>query len=325
MSKSLYVLGVDVAKATLSVCLMRQSDRAVLAECTLDNSEEKIRDFLADIEKDILKNLCVAVEPTGTYWYLIADLSLASDCKVVCAQPRYAKKFLQSLNPRVKNDRLDAKGIALYALSMDLNEYQPKSESVTELEELLSLRRKVSETVAYYKQFAKSSRAGADLAERFMASHKEMIADLDRRLRQALHAFEPAKRLVKVPGFGDVTTAALVARLTSIDFKNSDAFVAYVGLDLKVQESGEYRGRRRLSHNGDAELRRLLYLAAQSTIRSKGSPFAQIYQRHTAPERGLASTEAICVVARKLARTAWSMVKYNTEYNPARVFNDVRA
>lgn len=325
MSNLSYTLGVDVGKSTLSVCLMDKNTQSVMKEASLANEEQDIRRFLSTIPPNIGNSLCVAIEPTNTYWHLFAQIALSCKHKVVSAPPGPAKLFLRSINPRVKNDRLDAKGIALYASCMELRDYKPKPKQVRELEELLCLRRKLSEFHAYYYQTAKSDLAGADIANELMLTHKKQLKDIDRRIAEIMKAFEPATRLIKVPGFGPVVTAALVTRLTHNNFRSSDSFVAFVGLDLKVRESGQSRGRRMISHNGDAEMRRLLYLAAQSAIKAKGSPFAQIYQQHRSPERGLSGTEAICVVARKMARTAWSMVKYETEYDPARVFSNSRA
>ena len=45
---------------------------------------------------------------------------------------------------------------------------------------------------------------------------------------------------------------------------------------------------------GDAELRRLLYLCAQASVRTTGSPFAQQHERERA--KGLASTEVLDLV-----------------------------
>ncbi len=308
MQSTSYVLGVDVHKDTLAVCLMDRPSHTVLSEDSISNDDAGVKRFISRIPKDTLASLTVAVEPTNNYWYRIADAALVSECKVVPTPPGPAKLFLRSLNPRAKVDRLDARGIALYACCMDLSEYTPKPECIRQVEELLSLRRKISENIAYYKQVASSRTAGADVAASMLSASQAELHQLDLRLKQTVKQLEPASRLMGVPGFGPVTSLALASSLMYIPFKKSDAFVAYVGLDLKVHESGKFKGRRMLSHRGDSELRRLLYLAAQSTIRVKGSPFAQIYQRHLG--RGLTKTESICVVARKLARTAWSIVRF---------------
>ena len=68
---------------------------------------------------------------------------------------------------------------------------------------------------------------------------------------------------------------------------------------------------------GDAELRRLLYLAARANLRCKDSPFKNQYQRELA--KGLAKTSALCAVARKLAKVLWSLHRHGTVYEASRV------
>ena len=94
--------------------------------------------------------------------------------------------------------------------------------------------------------------------------------------------------------------------------------MAYVGLDLRVHQSGRRRGQFGLSKHGDAELRRLLSLAAMAAASSiRDTTFADRYAREQA--KGLAKTAALNAVARKLARVAWSIVTHGTTYDPQRV------
>jgi transposase len=109
-----------------------------------------------------------------------------------------------------------------------------------------------------------------------------------------------------------------VSRLRARSFSHPDQFVAYCGLDVRVRQSGKKSGQLGLSKQGEAELRRLLFLAAQASLRGKGSPFAAQYERERA--KGLSSTAALCAVARKLARLSWSLVTHGTSYDPDRVY-----
>jgi len=121
-----------------------------------------------------------------------------------------------------------------------------------------------------------------------------------------------------IPGFGEVTAPALAACLLDKQFTHPDQFVAYVGLDIRVSQSGRRRGQFGLSKHGDAELRRLLYLAAMSAGNSTHDrTFAARYEREQA--KGLAKTAALNAVARKLAKVAWSIVTHGTTYDPKRV------
>lgn len=318
-----YVLGVDVSKKTLELCLMDSDSRSAIISRSITNQEDSIAKFFKSIPSDSLNSMRVAIEPTGNYWFLMADTSLSYGCRVQSVHTRAAKKFLESCNLRAKTDRLDAKGLAVYASIMELHDYSPKPEYAKILDELLSVRRNLSRTVTDYTLIVDSGRTGSDIAANILAAAKVQLADLDKRIAEAQKNLKPAKDLRTVPGFGPVISAALASKLTSYDFKHSDSFVAYTGLDLKVCDSGQKRGRRVLSKNGDPELRRLLYLAAQSSLRVKDSPFKKIYDSHR--ERGLSSTASICAVARKLARTAWSIVRFGTEYDPERVFLDKKA
>jgi transposase len=80
-------------------------------------------------------------------------------------------------------------------------------------------------------------------------------------------------------------------------------------------ESGQYRGRRRLSKRGPAELRRLLYLAAMSAAKTK--TWKPLYEHYR--ENGLSSTAALVILARRIARTAWSIYNHKTEFDPKRL------
>ena len=49
----------------------------------------------------------------------------------------------------------------------------------------------------------------------------------------------------------------------------SDAFIAFMGLDVRVRESGYFRGKRKLTKKGNPEMRRLLFNAARSGAKTK--------------------------------------------------------
>lgn len=94
--------------------------------------------------------------------------------------------------------------------------------------------------------------------------------------------------------------------------------MAYCGLDVRIQASGKKHGQLGLSKQREAELRRLLFLAAQASLRAKNSSFREQYEHERAKD--LSSTIALCAVARKMARLCWSIVIYGSFYNPNRVY-----
>jgi transposase len=48
----------------------------------------------------------------------------------------------------------------------------------------------------------------------------------------------------------------------------ADAFIAFKGMEFRVRDSGQFRGRRKLTKKGDPELPRLLFNAAMQGRRS---------------------------------------------------------
>jgi hypothetical protein len=101
------------------------------------------------------------------------------------------------------------------------------------------------------------------------------------------------------PEFGRTTVAVLRAELGDVTrFQRADQAVAYAGLDIRVKESGKWKGQAKLSKRGSGRLRRLLYLTAVRCIRRKDSAFGQYY--HHLIARGMRKMEALMAVMRKM-------------------------
>ncbi|WP_139271738.1 transposase, partial [Pseudomonas sp. NFACC04-2] len=95
-------------------------------------------------------------------------------------------------------------------------------------------------------------------------------------------------------------------------FVNGDAFIAFLGLDLRPKDSGKKHSPRYLSKKGDGELRRLAHTAAMAACRSP--TWKPYYESYLA--RGLARTQALVILARKLCRVAFALMKKQSEYRP---------
>ena len=69
---------------------------------------------------------------------------------------------------------------------------------------------------------------------------------------------------------------ALTALFHRERFSKSDAFIAFtafMGLDVRVRESGHFKGKRKLTKKGSPEMRRLLFNAAELVQKqSNGMP-----------------------------------------------------
>lgn len=309
------MIGIDVAKRELTACRWDAGEPEPRWERSYRNSPEGVRALLGAAPAD----QPWVLEPTGRYADLAVRLAQAEGREVRRAHTFAAKLFLRSLTPRAKTDRVDARGLAQYGLAVSLPLYTLKPEPLEWLWELLQVRCALGKALAALRQQLQALPLARPLLEPLVEFLNESLQALERTLEEAGRELPLFVRLRAIPGVGTLTAAALTVRLLQLDFPSYDAFVAYVGLDLQVCESGTRKGVRRLSRRGDAQLRWLLFLAARANLRVKQDHgFRQLYTRKR--EEGWCSTGAVCIVARKLAKVAWSLAHTGQHYDPARVF-----
>jgi transposase len=311
------MLGIDTSKNKLQCALRDPADRRLLWEIEVQNNQAGVEKLLKKTPPEIPWVL----EPTGRYSLGVAQQAQAAGRKTLLAPPRKAKAFLASLQDRAKTDKLDSKGLALFAFSQSLAAYPLKDKALDMIDQLLSARKGLSMACSKLQLQSQELPQARSILDQAIADLKAKIQALDKQVA-ALSAAEPrmamAKNLREVPGIGPVTSVAVVSRLAQKAFSHPDQFVAYLGLDIGVNESGQQKGKRGLTHQGDAELRRLLFCCAQSSLRVKDSPFKAQYERERA--KGLSTTAALCAVARKIAKLCWSLHKNNATYDPSRVY-----
>jgi transposase len=159
----------------------------------------------------------------------------------------------------------------------------------------------------------------ADELKALRTRFNQLIARLDARVKALVEASPERKqnftRMCTITGVGPVVGIALVNALERVPLKSADAFVAFTGLDPRPDDSGQHRGKRRLSKRGPAELRRLLYMAAMSAVKTK--TWKPLYEHYRA--KGLSSTATLVILARRIARTAWSMHTHKTTFDVERL------
>lgn len=253
----------------------------------------------------------VGMEATGQMHELLARKLVECGHTVFVINPRWIRNYAKGMGVRGKSDRSDAALIARFvaAESANLHPYQPPGREQRELRKLLLRRR----TVVKLKS-ATSQSLGRE-ARQLIKQFDHVLAAMERGIAELIgqqpdwHQLD--RRLRSAPGVGPIVAAHLVQTLTRIPFQNADAFVAHTGLDPRSNDSGHKSGRRWLTHHGDAALRSMLYLAAMAACNRP--EWQAIYQSNL--RKGLSSTAAFVVIARKLARIAFSLFKSGKLYD----------
>ena len=306
-------IGADVAKDTIVVA----GAEGGFPVREVANQRAAVLAFL----KSLPVGCRIGVESTGTYHELFAEAAHQLGFAVFLLNPKDTRHYAKAVGLRGKTDRVDAELIARMIAHehTKLHAWVPPTPQQREMDRLIkrratlvALREAAAMSLHELDGFAADLKA---LRTRF----NQLIARIDLRVKALVEADPERKqnfaRLCTITGVGPVIGTALVNTLERRPMNSADAFVAFTGLDPRPDDSGQHRGKRRLSKRGPAELRRLLYMAAMSAINTK--PWRPLYEHYRT--KGLSTTATLVILARRIARTAWSIYTHKTQFDPERL------
>lgn len=247
------------------------------------------------------------MEATGRYHEAIALAAYGKGIRTAVVNPGQAKKYLQFVSHRSKTDKVDAEALARLGEreGENLRAFKPVPEQVALARDILVRRKALVESKVSLQQVAGAAGDPQEHLATAIVAIKAMVRELEKELTKALRGYEGYKNLLTIPGIGPMSAAILVCTLERGEFVTSDSLVAFAGLDPRANDSGKHKGKRALSHHGDAQLRTILFMAARTAARlPEWKPY---YVSQLA--KGLASTAAAVILARKLLRVSWSVYK----------------
>lgn len=294
-------VGIDVSKATLS-CAYRSQ---VKVFPNTGEGHRGLKDWAGEAG-----TWCM--EATGRYHGELADFGFRLGIRCLVVNPGRAKQYLGFVDSRAKTDKVDA--LALERLGSKegehLRAYRPVAEPVARARDVLVRRRALVEAKVSLTNVATAAGDPAGQIGRTIDQIKKSLVELEKELRMLLKEYPAYEQLMSIPGIGPMSAAILVCTLERGEFATSDSLVAFAGLDPRARDSGKHRGKRTLSHQGDAQLRTILYMAARAGARL---PLWKPYYVKQL-EKGFSTTEATVILARKLLRVAWSVNRQKSPF-----------
>jgi transposase len=258
-------VGIDVSKSKFDVMIHPQNLRLSQA-------------YDADGVKRLLEQLdapgrcLIVLEATGGYERHLAAALIDAGHLVSVVNPRQVRDFARGLGVLAKNDRVDARVLALYAQHVRPRLLEKTTEQQRELTELVGRRRQmlalqVAETnrleMTSGKVAVKSIRRVLDMLRKELKKVEDEIARLiasndDWRSKSEL--------LQSVPGIGPAVSACLVAEVPELGRLNRQQIASLVGVAPFSHDSGKFHGQRSI-WGGRAAVRKILYMAALAACR----------------------------------------------------------
>ncbi|HXW64399.1 MAG TPA: IS110 family transposase [Burkholderiaceae bacterium] len=306
-------VGADIAKDDLMVACAEGS----FATRKIANQRAALLAFL----KGLPAGSRIGIESTGSYHELLAELAHKRGFVAYVLNPKDTHHYAKAMGQRGKTDRVDAELIArmVEREHENLHPWIPPTPQQREVDRLLKRRATLRCLRAALGQSLQGVHGFAADLKALRLRFDQLTARIDARVKELLEADPDRKRdyarVCKITGVGAVVGASVFNTLDRVRLRSADSFVAFTGLDPRPMDSGQHRGRRRLSKRGPGELRRLLFLAAMSAAKTK--IWKPLYEHYRA--KGLSSTATLVILARRIARTAWSIFTHKTEFDPKRV------
>lgn len=272
----------------------------------------------------------VALEATGTYYLDLATaLAETPGVEVMVINPRKLRHYAKASGRRAKTDPLDADLIFDYLLRMDFVAWKPTPAHRLELK---ALSRRVSQLVHMRTQ--EVNRLHATSATR---QHPSEVADdlrahieqldqridtlrrlADARIQQDAELKRQRDLLLSIHGVGEACSLAILGEVCTLpDGLSVRQWVAFAGLDPKISQSGNRAKKPKISREGNAYLRRALYMPILCA-NYRQPHFRDFYQRLL--DRGKLKRVAQVATMRKLLHAVYGILKNDSPFDPDLLF-----
>jgi transposase len=278
---------------------------------TCKNQKAAIAGYL----KGLPPGAVIAVESTGGYHLMLAEMATRKGFSVYVVQPGKVKSYRQSSPHRGKSDNIDAKVILGYiqAHQKELHPFLVMAPFESKLRKLSRTRdalvRKHASLVQQLRSLGDSPAVIKSTLSQLARRIEKLTVEVDAMIASA----EDAQVLLKISCVKNRAVSAVLPALRTIPFKDKYGLDAYFGMDLKVNESGKSKGRRRMSKEGDKYARHVLYMCAMTAVRSKA--WKDVYDDYRNVKK-LTKVQALNALARKILHTIYGVYKSQTEFVP---------
>ncbi len=312
-SNKVYV-GVDVSKKKWDVAFSNSNKVHQLSADS--NGEKELLDLLRTIDVQI-----VCLEATGNYEYSLVKLLQKSNIPYIVVNPRLPRDFAKSMNLLAKTDSIDAKVLAKFAETHQLEPRPQTPENIEKIEALVVRRRQLVEQ-RVQEMNRKDTLHDADMLkdiEDHISFLSERIARIEKQM-DALIGVDPelqetAKILKSVPGIGPATIRCLIGELRELGTLSGKEIARLVGLAPINRDSGQFRGKRMIG-GGRVSVRNSIYMPTLVAVKHNPK-LREFYERLV--QVGKPKMVALAACMRKLIVILNAMIRNKTTWESTKM------
>jgi len=324
--KKEFVIGVDVSKEKLDVCLLKAGSAEPVEEKIIQNKQPEIEKYFGGISRKVGKaKLLVCLEHTGYYGLTLCIIlqERGIDFSLV---PALEIRNSQGMS-RGKTDKMDALRIATYARRF-LDKLQITvlpGKDLMLCKELVALREQNVKMSVQLQNSLKSHNIVSSLLkttivvdriEKQIEALKQEVKEIEQQLEELINSNENLKTnfdlLNSIRGIGPITAMALIITTQNFQrFRDGRKFSSYAGLAPFSYESGKMNKGTRVSNLANKKLKTLLHNGACSAI--SYDPELKLYYKRKI-KQGKAKLSVLNAIACKLVLRAFAVINRQTPY-----------
>lgn len=315
------LVGIDVSDATFDA--KRRCGEAV-SHRQFDNTaaghRQAIRWILGGAQA-----ARVCLEATGIYHLQLAlALAKSAGIELMVLNPRASRRFAEAQLIRAKTDKVDADGLLEYLQRLAFRPWTPPHDEILELQSLAhrlaqlkkERRREQSRLHAAQRAGKHTRLAQSDIRDhlRYLARHaKAMEGEAIALMKRHESLAEDLRLVDTAPGFAELSAMKLLGELKVLpEGLRPPQWVAQAGLDPQPKESGNKKGPRQISKQGNSRIGAALFYPAMTASRYDPNVKA-FYQSLIA--RGKKPLQALVAVMRKLLHAIWGMLHHRQPWD----------
>lgn len=327
-----FFIGIDVSKHTLDVAFIIHESSTVTKPLwsQFANSSSGLRAMHSWLtEQGVLFNAqaIIVIENTGIYhrllWHFFSSMHVDL-CIENAAQVKWSLGIA-----RGKNDKVDSRRLALYALR-HVDRLKPTPalhQQVLPLKDLMTLRNKlllqinnlntgikelnsISISASFAKEAAKLVQPAISGLQKALKKTEQQIKALLKKDKTLLDMY---KRLNSVPGIGHITAVYLICCSNMFTLcSNGKQLACYCGVVPFEHQSGiSIRGRSHVHKMANKELKRLLHMCALTSIKNHPE-FKDYYERKKL--EGKHAMSILNAIKNKIILRAFAVIKNERNY-----------
>jgi len=335
-----YSVGLDVSSKDIkaAICTIDLEQRVkVVGTKTIANTQSgfvALQDWIGRKRRESSVPLSICMEATGVYHENCSLYFHMKEFRVSIILPNKAKKYLESLGIKSKNDSIDAKGLAQMGAEQVLKQWEPMNGFFHTLRGLTRHYQSLQEQktvaigqlhahehgMATDKFIAKQLKARIQFLEKQVAA---VLRQINTHIASEKEVAQRIDRICAIKGLSTLSVSTVVAEVGGFElFSSYKQLVSYAGYDVVENQSGKRIGKTKISKKGNSRIRRILHMPAFRAVSCKEPVLLSLYQR-TFARHGI-KMKSYVAVQKKLLLMIYYLWKNDTVYDKNHFMNNIQ-